>query len=151
MENSNLEACNISENIADLFCKKKLLGACLLSSAMLSTLTKGDVVEGYLIYDQLKLYFRHYWTVVENTTYDISFRVRQRLFQSSSISRLSVITPSNDYTYLSLENEPQLMELEAGYRDYKEKPNKYLKKAPGWARRYLTLRKKSINKAIHCN
>ena len=150
MENSNLEACNISENIADLFCKKKLLGACLLSSAMLSTLTKDDVVEGYLIFDQLKLYFRHYWTVVENTTYDISFRVRQRLFQSSSISRLSVIAPSNDYTYLSLENEPQLMELEAGYRDYKEKPNKYLKKAPADLSQFFDYTKGILKTNIVC-
>mgnify|MGYP002808641033 CR=1 FL=1 len=150
MENSNLEACNISENIADLFCKKKLLGACLLSSAMLSTLTKDDVVEGYLIFDQHKLYFRHYWTVVENTTYDISFRVRQRLFQSSSISRLSVIAPSNDYTYLSLENEPQLMELEAGYRDYKEKPNKYLKKAPADLSQFFDYTKGILKTNIVC-
>ena len=126
---------SIVEDIVEQFVKRKIVGACLLSSAILAELTGGKVIQGYVISDELRTFFRHYWTVVNSNVYDITYLIRQQLSPSNFTLRLSEVKPPNAYTYYSMHNLSELNELEAGYSDYLK--NKYLKKSPGWVRRYL--------------
>ena len=144
-EQSISEVDSYVENIVQLFVRRKIVGACLLSSTMLAEVTNGNVVEGFLIFDELKVYFRHYWTIFNNRIYDIAHLVRQKLYPVDYIARLSEVEPPSTYKYLSMQNIPQLTELEKGYKQYTEKSRKYFKKAPGWSKKFLSKTKNYSN------
>ena len=54
------------------FVTRKVMAACLVSSALLVHRSKvGLVVEGYLINDNFKYYVRHYWCRINEKDYDV--------------------------------------------------------------------------------
>ena len=50
------------EKTVDAFVSKGVYGACLITSTLLVHRSQlGKVIEGYLVFDDMKSYLRHYW------------------------------------------------------------------------------------------
>ena len=53
------------EKVVDVFVSKDVYGACLITSTLLvHRLQGGKMIEGYLVFDDMKSYLRHYFGVV---------------------------------------------------------------------------------------
>ena len=130
------------------FVSRKITAACLVSSALLVHRSKtGDVVEGYLINDEMKYYVRHYWCCINEQDYDVGSIINMILipdvFQKLGKRRLSQ-TPPDGYIYISIMNLRELKELEEGYRLYSNNPKVFWKNSPGWMRKIIRPEKKTM-------
>ena len=115
------------ENIVDAFVSRGVYGDCLVASTLLiHRLQVGKVIEGYLVFDDMKSYLRHYWCSIDEVNHDLASTIKKRLGNSIFEGRLSQIPPIG-YQYVSEMNELELKDLEAGFRRYTTKPNAYWK------------------------
>ena len=118
------------EKIVDAFVSRGVSGVCLVTSKLLITrLQAGKVIEGYLVFVDMKL--RHYWCSIDEANHDLVSTINIRLGTNIFKGRLSQI-PSNDYQYVSEMNKVELKEFEAGFRCYTTKA--YCKNASRWIR-----------------
>ena len=113
------------EKIVDAFVSRGVYGVCLVTSKLLiHRLQAGKVIEGYLVYVDMKL--PHYWCSIHEVNHDDEYDL-------GSIINISQIPPIG-YQYVSEMNEMELKELEAGFRRFTTKSIAYWKKAPRWNR-----------------
>ena len=127
------------EDVVRVFVEKGKYGVCLVASALLHHRANraGKIIEGYLIFDQMKCYVRHYWFRINGKDYDVGSIINTSLNIYDSFSRLSEVTPPN-YTYASMLDENELMELEKGYMLYLTNSKKFWKSSPmGWLKRLV--------------
>ena len=104
------------EKMVDAFVSKGVYGACMVTSTLLvNRLQVGKVIEGYLVFDDMKSYLRHYWCSIDGVN---------SIFKGC----LSQIPPIG-YQYVREMNKVEVKELEAGFRCYASKPKAYWKKA----------------------
>ena len=129
---------SVLEYLVDKFVSKKRFGVCLISSALLvHRLERGDLVEGYLIFDSHRCYVRHYWCLIGGKDYDAGTIISARLKIPSLPSRLSQVAPEN-YTYMSTLDQEELTELEKGYQLYLSNRRKFWKTLRiGWLKNLL--------------
>jgi len=128
------------ETIND-FVSRKITTACLVSSALLVHRSKaGNVVEGYLINDEMKYYVRHYWCCINGQDYDVGSVINMVLmpdvFQKLGKRRLSQ-TPPEGYEYISSTTLQVLKRLEDGYSLYYNNPKVFWKNSPCWMRKII--------------
>ena len=65
-------------------------GACLVTSTLLAhRLQIGKVIEGYLVFDDMRSYLRHYWCNVDGVNHDIGSLINKWLGISIFKGRLS--------------------------------------------------------------
>ena len=128
------------ETIKD-FVSRKILGACLVSSAVLvHRLKMGEIIEGYLINDKMKYYVRHYWCRINEKDYDVGAVINMILMPDISRKlgkRRRSQTAPEGYKYVSSMNVNELEILEEGFQLYSENPKVFWKKSPGWIRRII--------------
>ena len=129
---------SVLEYVVEKFVSRKRFGVCFISSALLvHRLGKGDLVEGYLIFDSHRCYVRHYWCLIDGKDYDAGTIISTSLKIMQLPSRLSQTRPEN-YTYISSLNQKELTELEDGYRLYLTNRRKFWKTLKiGWIQRLL--------------
>ena len=131
----------IIQEIVKKFILKRCIGNCLCSSAMMvHKLGKGEVCEGYLVFDEYQSYIRHYWVRIDMHDYDVGSIINFYLLPIAAIlrgkTRLTDIPPDG-YENKSIVDETEqlkLKELEKSYCLYVAKPKQYWKRAPGWMR-----------------
>ena len=70
------------------------------------------MIEGYLVFDELKLYLHHYWCSIDEVNHDLGSNINKRL--GNSIFKVCQISPIG-YQYVSEMNKMELKELEAGF------------------------------------
>ena len=129
------------ETIND-FVSRKLVAACLVSSALLVHRSKaGNVVEGYLINDEMRYYVRHYWCCINGKDYDagtvINMILMPSVFQKLGKRRRSQTPPPEGYEYISNTNLQELKSLEDGYSLYRKNPKIFWKNSPCWMRKII--------------
>ena len=118
------------EKIVDAFVSKYVFGGCLITSTLLvHRLQVGKVIEGYLVFDDMKSNLRHYWCSIDGVNHELGSIINKRIFKGC----LSQISPLG-YQHVSEMNKVELKELETGFRCYAIKPKAYWKKAPRWIR-----------------
>ena len=109
-------------------------GACLVTSTLLvHRLQIGKVIEGYLVFDAMRSYLRHYWCSVDGVNHDLGSLINKRLGICVFKDPLSQMPPVG-YQNMSKMDEMELKELEAGFRCYTVNPKVYWKRAPRWIR-----------------
>ena len=112
------------EKIIDAFVSRGVYGACLVTSTLLiHRLQAGEVIEGYLAFDDMKSYLHHYWCSIGEVNHDLGSIINKQLRNSLFKGRLSQIPPIGNQ-YVSGMNEMELKELEAGFRRYTTKLGK---------------------------
>ena len=137
MSITNLDS--VLEDVVRVFVEKDRYGVCLVASALLRHRLNGTgmIIEGYLIFDQMKFYVRHYWFRINDKDYDVGTAINVGLNIHVPPSRLSEVPPLN-YTYASMFDKNELMELEKGYMLYLTKPKKFWKSSPmNWLKRLV--------------
>ena len=137
MSITNLDT--LLEDVVRVFVEKSKYGVCLVASALLRHHVNraGMIIEGYLIFDQMKCYVRHYWFRINGKDYDVGSIINTSLNIYVPSSRLSEVPPSN-YTYASMLDENELMELEKGYMLYLTNPKRFWKSSPmNWLKRLV--------------
>ena len=69
-----------TESIVNAFVSRKVCGACLVTSTLLAhRLHIGEVIGGYLVFDDMRSYLRHYWCSVDGVDHDLGSLVNKRL------------------------------------------------------------------------
>ena len=118
------------DNVVCIFVGRKKYGVCLIASALLRHCldNNGEVIQGYLIFDSVQCYVRHYWFHIEGKDYDIGTIINSRLNIGCLPSRLSQTAPSQTcYKYVSAIDQEELTNLEEGYQLYLTKPKRFWK------------------------
>ena len=68
------------EKIVDAFVSKGVYGACLITSILLvHRLQTGKVIEGSLVFDDMKSYLRYYWYSIDEVNNDLGSNINKRL------------------------------------------------------------------------
>ena len=112
----------IEKKKVDTFVSRRVSGACLVTSILLiHRLQAGNVIEGYLVFDDMRSYMRHYWCSIDGVNHDLGSIINTGLGNSIFKGRLSQIPPTG-YHYVS---EMELAELEVGFRPYTTHPSTY--------------------------
>ena len=79
-----------TESIVDDFVSRDVYGACLVTSTLLAhRLQIGKVIEGYLVFDDMRSYLRHYWCSVDGVNHDLGSLINKQLGISIFKGRLS--------------------------------------------------------------
>ena len=124
------------------FVSRKCDGACLVSSAiLLKRVGYGELIQGYLINDEIKYYVRHYWCRIDGKDYDAGTLVililrRETLKCLVGKQRRSTTAPIG-YNYISSMDPYDLKKLEEGYQLYTRKPKKFWKTSPRWMKQII--------------
>ena len=123
-----------TEKIVNVFVSRGVHGACLVTSTLLAhRLQTGEVNKGYLVFNDIRSYLRHYWYSIDGVNHDLGSLINKRLGINIFKGRISQIPPIG-YQNMSKMNEMLLKELEVGFRCYTVNPKAYWKRAPRWIR-----------------
>ena len=135
---------NVDAEVEDVVCRfvvRRKYGVCLVASALLRHRlgNDGEVIQGYLIFDTIQCYVRHYWFRIDGKDYDIGTIINTRLNIGCPPTRLSQAAPSQScYKYVSAIDQEELTVLEEGYQLYYTKPKKFWKSSRmNWLRKLI--------------
>ena len=89
------------EKIVDAFVSKVVYGACLVTTTLLIHRSRaGKVIEGYLVFDDMKSYLCHYWCSIDEINRDLGSIINKRLGNNIFEGCLLQIPPIG-YQYVS--------------------------------------------------
>ena len=130
------------EWVVEQFASRRTYGVCQVSSALLvHRIGSGEVIEGFLIFDDCKQFIRHYWTRVNGMNIDIGMMIHDKLFSNNIRScYLSIWPPTGKFVYISVRDPETLDELELAHKMYTKKPKDYWKligNQLGWVKRLI--------------
>ena len=74
----------------DHFVSRGVYGTCLVTSTFLiHRLLAGKVIEGYLLFDDMKSYLCHYWYSIDEVNHDLGPIINKRLGNNIFINMLA--------------------------------------------------------------
>ena len=77
------------EKIVDAFVLKGVYGTCLITSTLLfHRLQTGNVIEGYLVFDDVKSNLRHYWCSIDEVNHDLCSIIEAGFRQYTTKSKI---------------------------------------------------------------
>ena len=90
------------EWVVEQFVSRRRYGVCQVSSALLvHRIDSGEVIEGFLIFDDDKEFVRHYWTRVNGMNIDIGMMSHDKLFPNNIRScYLYIWPPTGKFVYI---------------------------------------------------